>query len=231
MHARYSIPTALLFALASSVSAFAQATAAPEPHFSIMAIGGAVSRPPTAPAFGVEIADHVAPHVQVYTTFSYFENLMRQTLRDDLDTTATRLATLTGDPWSFTGRDRGIGVVAGAKYVFGGGAIRPYVGGGFGVLNLKRTVLDGRIGDVTQAVLNDFDLGEADLVTVEGVNKPLVEVGAWRADRVRAHALRSWLQLSQRLQAGLEVELLPGFGRHRLPVLTRDDPPTGVREV
>ena len=187
MHARYSIPAALLFALASSVSAFAQA-AAPEPHFSIMAIGGAVSRPPTAPAFGVEIADHVAPHVQVYTTFSYFENLMRQRLRDDLDTTATRLATLTGDPWSFTGRDRGIGLVAGAKYVFGGGSIRPYVGGGFGVLNLKRTVLDGRIGDVTQAVLNDFDIGEADLVTVEGVNKPLVELGLGvRIGSGRAH--------------------------------------------
>ncbi len=95
-----------------------------------MAIGGAVSRPPTAPVFGVEVAEHVVPHVQVYATFSYLENLMRETLRDDLDATATRLATLTGDSWSFSGRDRGIGLVAGAKYIFGDGSIRPYVGGG-----------------------------------------------------------------------------------------------------
>ena len=176
MHARYSIPAALFFAVASSVSAFAQTTAAPDATFSIMAIGGAVSRPPTAPVFGVEVAEQFGSHVQVYATLSYFENLMRQTLLDDLDGTGTRLATLTGDAWSFSGRDRGIGVVAGAKYVFGSGSIRPYVGGGIGNLNLKRTVSEARIGDVTQAVLNDFDLGDGELVTVEGVNKPLVEL-------------------------------------------------------
>ena len=113
--------------------------------------------------------------------------------------TATRLATLTGDPWSFSGRDRGIGVVAGAKYVFGSGSIRPYVGGGIGILNLKRTVSEARIGDVTQAVLNDFDLGDAELVTVEGVNKPLVELAfGVRIGSGRTHFdLR--LPLSQRL--------------------------------
>ena len=118
---------------------------------------------PTAPVFGVEIAEHLGRHAQAYATVSYFENLMRDTLRDDLDFTATRLATLTGESWSLSGRDRGVALVVGAKYVFGSGTYRPYVGGGGGVINLKRTVFESRIGDVTQAVYNDFELGDAEL--------------------------------------------------------------------
>ena len=182
MHARYSLPVAVLVALAASAaSAFAQGTAAPrpispEPRWYVAAIGGAVSRPPTAPVFGVEVAEHLGEHAQAYVTFSYIENLMRETLRDDLDLTATRLEALTGESWSLSGRDRGVALVVGGKYVFGSGAVRPYVGGGGGVINLKRTVFETRLGDVTRAVYHDFDLGDAELsVTPEGVNKPLVE--------------------------------------------------------
>ena len=183
MNPRHSIPVARLLAIVSSVSAFAQGTPAPgptspEPRWYIAAIGGAVSRPPTAPVFGVEIAEHLGRHAQVYVTFSYIENLMRETLRDDLDATGTRLETLTGDSWSLTGRDRGLALVAGGKYVFGSGTFRPYVGAGAGVINLKRTVFEIRIGDVTQAVYNDFELGDAELsATADGVNKPLFEFG------------------------------------------------------
>ena len=183
MHARYSIPVAVLFALAASASAFAQGTPAPganspEPRWYIAAIGGAVSRPPTAPVFGVEVAEHLGRHAQAYATILYFENLMRDTLRDDLDFTATRLATLTGESWSLSGRDRGVALVVGGKYVFGSGTYRPYVGGGGGVINLKRTVFETRIGDVTRAVYNDFELGDAELsASADGVNKPLVEFG------------------------------------------------------
>ena len=111
MNPRYSIPAVVLFALAASASAFAQGTPAPgqnspEPRWYIAAIGGATSRPPAAPVFGVEIAEHLGRHAQAYATISYFENLMRDTLRDDLDFTATRLATLTGEDWSLSGRDR-----------------------------------------------------------------------------------------------------------------------------
>jgi len=183
MNPRYSIPAAVLFALAASASAFAQGTPAPgpnspEPRWYIAAIGGATSRPPAAPVFGVEIAEHLGRHAQAYATISYFENLMRDTLRDDLDFTATRLATLTGEDWSLSGRDRGLALVVGAKYVFGSGTYRPYVGGGGGVINLKRTVFETRIGDVTQAVYNDFELGDGELsATADGVNKPIIEFG------------------------------------------------------
>ena len=66
--------------------------------------------------------------------------------------------------------------VAGGKYVFGSGIVRPYVGAGLGTIHLKRTVVDARLGDVTQAVYNDFDLGDGDLsLSVEGITRPLVE--------------------------------------------------------
>ena len=178
MHARYSIPAVFLLVIASSASAFAQGTPAPaaEPRMYIAAVGGAVSNGGADPVFGVEFAEHLGRHAQAYVTISYFENLMRGSLRDALDATAERLSTLTGDEWNFTGRDRGVALVAGAKYVFGSGSVRPYVGGGAGVINLKRIVFDSRVGDVTQALYNDFDLGDAALsTTVDGVNRPLVE--------------------------------------------------------
>jgi opacity protein-like surface antigen len=180
MNARHSVPAALVLALVSSVSAFAQGTPAPgttvEPRWYIAALGGAVSRPPTEPVFGVEVAQNVGRHGQAYTTFSYFENLMQRSLRDSLDAKAAQLTTLTGDTWSLSGRDRGVAFVAGGKYLFGSGSVRPYVGAGLGAINLRRTVLEARLGDVTRAVFNDFELGEADLsLATEGITRPLVE--------------------------------------------------------
>jgi opacity protein-like surface antigen len=179
MNARHSVSAALVLALVSSASAFAQGASAPrtsEPKWYLAAIGGAVSRPPTGPVFGVEIAENLARHAQAYVNFSYFDNLMDDSLRNALDARAASLTTLTGDPWSFSGRDRGMSLVAGGKYVFGGGIVRPYVGGGAGVINLKREVLEARLGDVTQAVFNDYHLGEADLsLSTLGVTTSLVE--------------------------------------------------------
>jgi len=180
MNARHSVSAALVLTLVSSVSAFAQGTPAPgrtvESHWYLAAIGGAVSRPPTGPVFGVEIAENVGRHAQAYATFSYFENLMGQSLRDGLDDRAARLTTLTGDAWSLEGRDRGVTFVAGGKYLFGNGSVRPYLGAGVGAINLKRTVVEARLGDVTRAVFNDYQLGDADLsLATEGITRPLVE--------------------------------------------------------
>src|ERR1044071_1016924 len=179
MNARYSVSAALVLALVSSASAFAQATSAPvrqEPQWYVAALGGAVSRPPTEPVVGVEIAQTVSRHGQAYVTFSYFENLMDQSLRDGLDDRAAKLTSLTGSTWTLTGRDRGMTFVAGGKYLIGGGTVRPYVGAGAGLINLKRTILDAHVGDVTQAVFNDYRLGDADLsLSTEGIMRPLVE--------------------------------------------------------
>ncbi len=119
MNARHSISAAFVLAIVSSVSAFAQGAPAPgttaEPRWYIAAIGGAVSRPPTEPVFGVEIAEHLGRHAQAYATFSYFENLMGQSLRDGLEDQANRLTNLTGDTWSLSGRDRGVSLRGGRQ--------------------------------------------------------------------------------------------------------------------
>ncbi len=180
MNARHSVSAALVLALVSSVSAFAQGTPAPgitkESRWYVAVIGGAVSRPPTEPVFGVEIAENVGRHGQAYVTFSYFENLMGQSLRDGLDDRAAKLTTLTGDVWSLTGRDRGVSFVAGGKYLFGNGSVRPYLGGGVGALDLQRTVVEVRLGDVTRAVFNDYQLGEPDLsLAAAGITRPIIE--------------------------------------------------------
>lgn len=180
MNARHSISVAFVLAIVSSVSAFAQGTPAPgttaEPRWYIAALGGAVSRPPTGPVFGVEVAENFGRHGQAYVTISYIENLMRQSLRDGLDARGAQLTTFTGDTWSLSGRDRGVAFVAGGRYLLGGGSIRPYVGAGLGTINLKRTVVEARLGDVTRAVFNDFQLGEADLsLASEGITRPIVE--------------------------------------------------------
>ena len=208
MNARHSVSAAFVLAIASSVSAFAQGAAAPkaEPQWYIAAIGGAVSRPPAEPVFGVEIAQNISNHGQAYATFSFVENLMGQSLRDGLDDRAARLTTLTGDTWSFTGRDRGVAFVAGGKYVLGSGTVRPYVGAGAGTIHLKRTVLEARVGDVTRAVFNDYQLGDGDLsLATEGVTRPLVEaafgvgIGSGRTHFDIGYRYRSAFRMASKL--------------------------------
>ena len=212
MNARHTVPAVLVLALVSAVSAFAQGPTAPgtraasEPRWYIAALGGAVSRPPTEPIFGVEIAEHLGRHGQAYFTISYFENLMKGSLRDALDAKAVELSRFSGETWSITGQDRGVSAVAGGKYVFGSGSVRPYVGAGVGTIRLKRTVVEARRGDVTRAVFNDFELGEADLsLATEGFTRPLAEaafgvgIGSGRTHFDIGYRYRSVFRMANKL--------------------------------
>ncbi len=137
--------------------------------------GGAVASPAAA-AFGVEYGDAATRNSQVYVALSYFENLMGQPLRDDLEVLGTDLSGLTGTTWSLSGRDRGVTLVGGGKYLFGSGGFRPYVGGGAGVISLRRTVVEARLGDVRNAIFNDFSVGEPDLsLAPASLTRPVVE--------------------------------------------------------
>ncbi len=67
-------------------------------------------------------------------------------------------------------------MVTGGKYLFGDGAVRPYVGGGAGIISVRRTVTDARLGDVTAAVFNDFSAGDVDLsLAPASLTRPLAE--------------------------------------------------------
>ena len=182
MYVGRSIVLVPIVALAIAGSASGQQIAqggravVPEQRGYVAAMAGAASGPPTAPVLSVEFGDNVGRHAQGYATLSYFDNLMRQSMRDEVATLGTALSTLTGDRWELSGRDRGVALAAGGKYLIGGGAIRPYVGAGAGVMFLKRTVTEARIGDVTAAVFNDFDVGESELsLAVTNLKRPLAE--------------------------------------------------------
>ena len=136
MHARYSIPVAVLCRPRRVGLGLRSGDASPWPELHPSLAGTSprsaarcrVRRP--RPCSAWRSPEHLGRHAQAYATVSYFENLMRDTLRDDLDFTATRLATLTGESWSLSGRDRGVALVVGGKYVFGSGTYPALCGRG-----------------------------------------------------------------------------------------------------
>lgn len=184
MHVHRSFVLVPAFALAVATSAMAQqvgprsgVASGPDQRGYIAALAGAVSGPPAEPVFAVEYGESLHPDVQAYATLSYFDNVMPRSLRNDVLALATELSGLTDVPWSLTGRDRAVTFAAGGKYLIGHRRVRPYVGAGAGIINLKRTITEARIGDVTTAVFNDFDIGQIDLsLEAAGVTRPLGEV-------------------------------------------------------
>ncbi len=179
MHVMRSIVLVPALAVAATGAASGQQLAqdgAPVQGRGYIAVQAGAVASPTAAAFAVEYGDNFHRDAQAYLAISYFENLMRQSLQDDLTTLGTDLAVVTGDPWELSGRDRGVALVSGAKYRLGSGAVRPYVGGGAGVVSLRRTITDPRFGNVTAAVFNDFSVGEGDLsLATASLTRPLVE--------------------------------------------------------
>jgi hypothetical protein len=147
----------------------------PEQRGYVAALAGVEFEPPTRPVFSVEYGENLNRDVQAYATFSYIENLMKRGLQDDLTATADLVTRLTGDRVEFIGRDRGLVFAAGAKYLIPASeAVRPYVGGGAGVLNIRRTIREPRLGDVTKAILGDFGLGEIEYTGVS-LTRPMLE--------------------------------------------------------
>ena len=179
MYATKSLVFAPVLALTLASTAVAQQLGGPapvsQPRGYVSASAGMEFEPPTKPVFSVEYGDDLHRNAQAYVTFSYFENLMKRSFQDELTATATTLTSLTGMPLEFVGRDRGLVFTAGAKYLISASeSVRPYIGGGAGVLNIRRTIREPRLGDVTQAVLGDFGLGNAQFTGVS-TTKPLVE--------------------------------------------------------
>jgi len=180
MHSMRSILLIPVLALATATTVSAQTAAqaretVPDERGYVSVHGGAVTGPAAA-AFAVEWGEHMNRNTQAYVALSYFENLMKQPLRDDLATLGTSLSALTGDSWTLSGRDRGVALVGGGKYLLGSGNVRPYLGGGAGIISLRRTVLEARLGDVRDAVFNDFSVGEIDLsLAPASLTRPLME--------------------------------------------------------
>src|SRR5688572_20773864 len=100
MYVMKSIVLVPVLALATAAGASGQGReAVPEQRGYVSVQGGAVTGPVTAPAFTVEYGDNFHRNGQAYVALSYFENLMKQALSDDLTTLGADLSSLTGTPW------------------------------------------------------------------------------------------------------------------------------------
>jgi hypothetical protein len=163
-----------------SATAFAQqapgTATLPRQRAYVAALTGASFGPQTSAMFAGEYGERVHRNVHAYLTLSYHEDLMDRGIRNELSALGTGLTSVTGIPWDLRGRDRGVALIAGARYLIGAARVRPYVNGGAGVINIRRTISDRRVGDVTAAVLTEFGIGET-AFTSEAVTRPLVEAG------------------------------------------------------
>ena len=161
-------------------SASAQQRSGPAPlRGYLIGGGGAAIEPNRSASISAEIAENVHPNVQIYANAAFYDNLLTDVSRDQLTTVAEALTLATGAPWEFSGRDRGRSFSFGTKFVKASGGMRPYVGAGLGVLNVRRTVIERFRGNLTDSFLAEF--GSADGVidiTQTNTNKPLGELAA-----------------------------------------------------
>ena len=132
----------------------------------------------TVPTLAAEYGEFMTRNSQAYANFSYFDNVMTDQMRNNLVTAADYIQQITGVRRSFAGRDRGLAMTVGGKYVVGT-TVRPYVGAGVGGMQIIRTITEATLGDVSQAFAQQAGLGDG--VVSAGVTremKPLGEVVA-----------------------------------------------------
>ena len=164
--------------------AFAQQRPAPvrEPLRGYLIGGGgaSTSTPDPAMALMAEIAENVKPSVQVYLGAGYYDNVMSQAARNQLVVAGNALTALTGTPWVFEGRDRARYFSAGLKFLVPTGtAVYPYIGGGAGAINFRRTIREQSRGNITDAYLAQFGSVDGVVDPTQGnTTKPMAEVAA-----------------------------------------------------
>jgi opacity protein-like surface antigen len=130
--------------------------------------------------FGAEVGENLTSHVQAYANFTYFDNLITDSAQSYLANLSATLTRLTASSWNLTGNDRGLAFSGGAKYLMlPGSAIRPYVGAGPGLINIRRTIYETDLGEISNEVLAVFGAPDGGInPEKEGSFKPMVEFAA-----------------------------------------------------
>jgi hypothetical protein len=169
-----SFVPALVAALA--VPAIAQDTSAgtPPAHY-LIGLGGAsvnldFEHPSTTLA--IEYGERLHDDVQAYANVGFVSNLMSDVMRDHLVTAGDLIG------GEYTGRDRGLTFSLGGRFLWPSDMrFRPYVGGGFGLLNLKRRISERQFGDVSEFFYEATGLNDGVIdASRTSVTKPLGEV-------------------------------------------------------
>ena len=154
--------TSLLLMVLVAAPAFAQQRPAPAPsplRGYLIGGGGASmgSTAQTAVTLSAEIAENMTRNVQAYMSAVFYDNIMSSAATNQLALVGSSLTALTGTPWVFDGRDKARSFTFGAKVLVPGtSSVHPYVGGGFGALNVRRVIHEQSRGNITQAFLAQF---------------------------------------------------------------------------
>jgi len=157
----FKTPSLLLMLLVAA-PAFAQQrpVPAPSPLRGYLIGGGGASMGSTAQTavtLSAEIAENMTRNVQAYMSVVFYDNIMSEAATNQLALVGNSLTALTGTPWLFEGRDKGRSFTFGAKVLVPGtSSVHPYVGGGFGALNVRRVIHEQSRGNITQAFLAQF---------------------------------------------------------------------------
>jgi hypothetical protein len=147
----------LMMATVAAAQQGRPASSAPFDNGYMTGAAGASFSDKQAATFGIEIGEKIGARVQAYAAFNYFDDLLNDQAASDLNDLANFLAALQGVPWEFHGRDRGLAFSGGGRYLLSRGpSFRPYVGGGPGVINIRRTITERDLGNVSDSVLTVF---------------------------------------------------------------------------
>ena len=172
----------VLFVAAPALAQQRPAPPAPSPLRGYLIGGGgaSINTAQTSVMLSAEIAENVTRSVQAYMAVGFYDNIMSDVSRNQLQQIGNALTTITGTPWVFNGRDRARTFTFGGKVLVPATAsVHPYVGGGFGALNVRRIIHEQSRGNVTQAYLAQF--GSPDGVidpTDTDTTHPMAEVAA-----------------------------------------------------
>ena|SRR5215510_11999214 len=177
--------TSLLLMLVVAAPAFAQQRPAPAPQplrGYLIGGGGASmgSTAETAVTLNAEIAENMTRNVQAYMSAVFYDNIMSGSAANQLALVGNTLTALTGTPWVFEGRDKGRSFTFGAKVLVPAtSSVNPYVGGGFGALNIRRVIHEQSRGNITQAFLAQFGSPDGFVdPTDTDTTHPMAEVAA-----------------------------------------------------
>jgi hypothetical protein len=176
--------SSLLLMLLVAAPAFAQQRPAPAPRplrgYLIGGGGASIGTAETGVTLSAEIAENMTRNVQVYMSAAYYDNIMSDAATNQLTLVGNTLTALTGTPWVFSGRDKARSFTFGSKVLLPvTSSVHPYVGGGFGALNVRRVISEQNRGNVSTAYLAQF--GSPDAVidpTNTDTTHPMGEVAA-----------------------------------------------------
>jgi len=143
----------------------------------VSVLAGATVDGDSTPVFAGEYGERVSRHVQAYVNVAYFDDLMSVTMQNSLVAASALLSDVTNSAYRFSGRDRGIALTGGAKVSPAAiRAFRPYVGLGFGALNLSRTIVEESLGDVTESFVEQLGVSDGNILSTDtSSTKPMAE--------------------------------------------------------